>query len=120
MLVAIRRWEAKLAMSKSDGLSGWEFWVLVGGSALALLLLITNIFLSLGNREVQEQVVARQQGINQGVQISRLNSQVIRALATLSARTDDIELKALLSTHGVTFKVDPTTTESDAGGASTQ
>jgi hypothetical protein len=106
-------------MRKTDRLSGWEFWILIGGAAIALLLLVTNIFVSLGNREIQEQVVARQQSLNQGMQVSQLNAQVIRALATLSARTDDAELKNLLSSHGVTFKLNPTGAVSDdtEGGA---
>ena len=93
--------------TRTQGLTGLQYWLLIAGSSLTLLLVLLNILMSLGNRDIQEQVVTRQQGINQGVQLSRLNTQVIRALATLSARTNDAQLKELLQTHGVTFTVNP-------------
>jgi hypothetical protein len=96
-------------------LSSWQFWALNGCAGLVMALVITNIALFLGNRTVQVQAAERQQFINQSIQLSRLNTQLIRALAATSAQTDDEEIRELLASHGVTFTVNPqagdTTTE---------
>lgn len=97
-------------------LTGWQFWLLNGMAGSALLLLAWNISLFVGNRDIQAEVSARQQFINQTIRLSRLNTQLIQALATLSARKDDEEIKALLGAHGLTVTVN----QPQSGQAPTQ
>lgn len=85
------------------GLSSLQFSLLTVCGALALLLVVANVGMSLNNRVAQEEVNTRQQYINQGVQVSRLNNQIAEALATLSAQTGDAAIRDLLAANGITF-----------------
>lgn len=85
------------------GLSSLQFSLLTVCGALALLLVVANIGMSLNNRAAQQEVNTRQQYINQTVQVSRLNSQIAEALATLSAQTGDAAIRDLLADNGITF-----------------
>ena len=88
------------------GLTPLQFNILSIGGALALLLVAANVGLSLNNRELQEEVNTRQQYINQTVEISRLNTQIVNALANLSVKTGDEILRKLLADNGITFATD--------------
>jgi hypothetical protein len=90
------------------GLSSLQFSVVTGCGALALLLVIANAGLVLNNRAKQADVNARQQFINETVQLGRLNNQIVQALASLSARTGDDSLRGLLAAHGITFTAETT------------
>ena len=48
-------------------------------------------------------VLTQQQFINESIRLSRVNARLIRALATVSAQTNDMDIRALLAEHGVTF-----------------
>lgn len=88
-------------------LRAWQFRALIALSLVALALVVGNISLFMGNRASQAQVLERQRTINQGIRLSRLNAQLIRSLATLSAQTEDEQIRALLAQHGVTFTFTP-------------
>lgn len=88
-------------------LKSWQFSLLNLLAGLVLVLVAINITLFLGNRTVQAQAFERQRTINQGLRLSRLNTQLIRALATMSAQRDDQQLRDLLAAHGITFTVNP-------------
>ena len=85
----------------------WPFWTLTGVAALTTLLVLVNIVLFLGNRSVQNEVNARQQFINQSLALDRLNREIVTALANLSARHNDEQLRNLLAEHGISFTVNP-------------
>lgn len=94
------------------GLNHWQFLLLNGIGAAFLALVVINISLFVDNQETQSAIAERQQTINQGIGLSRLNNELIRALATASAQTGDTQIRELLAAHGVTFSVD-----SKPGGA---
>ena len=79
---------------------------------MVLVLVAINITLFLGNRSLQVQMQEQQLIINEGIRVSRVNTQLIQAIATLSAQSDDADLRALLAAHGVTFKFNPNPDES--------
>jgi len=81
----------------------WQFWLLNGCGVIVLITVFINIFLFQGNRAVQTVVLTQQQFINESIRLGRVHSQLIRALATASAQTNDMEIRALLAEHGVTF-----------------
>jgi hypothetical protein len=85
----------------------WQFWFLNACATIVLIVVFINISLFQGNRSVQAVVLQQQQFINESIRLSRINAQLIRALATLSAQTSDLEIRALLAEHGVTFTFNP-------------
>lgn len=90
----------------SSGLTSLQFNILSICGAFALLLVAANVGLSLNNRQVQEEVNARQQFINQTVELNRLNNQIAQALANLSVKTGDTSIRRLLADNGITFATD--------------
>ncbi len=94
----------------------WILWVLSGLAGLALVLVIINIVLFTGNRSIQAEVNTRQQFINQSLQLDRLNRDLVTALANLASRNNDEQLKNLLTSHGITFSVNPPGTSAPAAG----
>ena len=69
------------------------------------MLVAINIALFNNNRTVQLEVAKQQQFINQSIRLSRLNTQLIRALATASVQNNDPQIRELLNAHGVTYSV---------------
>ena len=85
----------------------WQFWLLNALAGAILMLVFVNISLFLGNRSVQTIVLQQQQYINDSIRLSRVNTQLIRALALVSAQTSDEEIRNVLAEHGVTFSFTP-------------
>ena len=85
----------------------WQFWTLTGLSGLTVVLVLVNIALFLSNRSIQTEVNARQQYVNQSMQLDRLNREMVTALANLAVRNNDEQLRTLLAEHGITFTVNP-------------
>jgi len=74
-------------------------------SCLLLVLVLVNILLMLGNQSLQNEVGERQQAIGQAMQLETLHRQVITVLAEMAMKTDDAQLKELLTASG--FNVSP-------------
>ena len=87
----------------------WQFWTLTGIGGLALIVVIVNIMLFMQNRSLQLEVNNRQQFISQSVPLEQLNKDIITALANLSVKNNDEDLKQLLATHGITVSVTQST-----------
>lgn len=85
----------------------WQFWMLTGLGAIFVLLVLTNMYLFVQNRSMQQEVNGRQQFIAQSVQLEQLNKEIIVALANLSVRDRDDELKQLLTAHGINVTANP-------------
>ncbi|MGO8918765.1 MAG: hypothetical protein ACLQJR_22930 [Stellaceae bacterium] len=89
---------------------GWgvaAFWTSSALAALAAALVAATVFLSSRNQELQADVNQRQQFIDQSVQLSRLNANLIRALANAAVANRDDKLREILAEVGVTFTVNP-------------
>jgi len=76
-------------------------------AVLALVLVVVNIMLTLGNQSVQAEVSERQQYIAQSIQLNELNQQVVGALATMAMKSNDEQLKNLLVSSGVGIGPEP-------------
>jgi hypothetical protein len=81
------------------------FWISTALAVLSIILVVSNGILFLINQEAQAAINRRQQFINQGVQLGRVNEALVRALATSAANTNDDQLRELLAQHGITFQV---------------
>jgi hypothetical protein len=88
-------------------LNRWQFWLLTGLAVLSLVLGAFNASLFVGNRGIQVDVAGRQQYIAQSVQLQGLYNEIVRALADLSARNNDDDLRRVLAARGITVTVAP-------------
>ena len=104
--------------TNATGLNEGQFWLLTALAALALILVLICTGLFFGNRATQAEVNARQQYINQTVQLGRLNTQVAQFLANLAVQTNDRRIRDLLAANGITITERPAETpvESPAPG----
>ncbi len=82
-------------------------------AVLAIVLVVANVLLSMGNQSVQADVNERQQFIAQSIQLEQLNRQVVTVLANMAMKSNDQELKNLLAASGVALGP-----SSDSAGAS--
>jgi hypothetical protein len=88
-------------------LNRWQFWLLTALAALNLLLGALNASLFVGNRNLQAEVAGRQQFILQSMQLQGLYTEIAQALADLSTRTKDEDLRRILEARGITISVTP-------------
>lgn len=91
--------------SGPEGLRGWQYWFLTLLSGAALILIVVNILFATVNKSIQDKITGNQQYINQTIKVSRLNGELIQALANLSAQTGDESMRELLATHGISFNL---------------
>ncbi|HTE16367.1 MAG TPA: hypothetical protein VK642_14940 [Burkholderiales bacterium] len=88
-------------------LKQWQFMLLTALALASLALVVINIVLFTGNREVQTEVSTRAQYIQQSQQIEPLYQGIVRNLAEISAKTSDPQITQLLTAQGITFTVNP-------------
>ena len=89
-------------------LKKWEFWTLTTAALLTAIFVGTNMLLFTSNRAVQTEVAQRQEYIQQSVQLEGLYRDIVKALADLSVRNQDEELKGLLAAQGISVTITPT------------
>lgn len=77
-------------------------WLLAG---LAVCALVAKIALDLRAGSLERDVVAKQQYVNQTMQVSRLNVQLIQLLANVAASTGDPDIRMLLDAQGIQYSV---------------
>ena len=82
-------------------------------AVVALVLVVANVMLALGNQSVQADVNERQQFIAQSIQLEQLNRQVVAVLANMAMKGNDEQLKNLLASSGVGLAPSP----ESAGGS---
>ena len=70
-------------------------------AVVALVLVVANMLLAMGNQSVQADVTERQQFIAQSIQLEQLNRQVVAVLVNMAMKSNDEQLKQLLAGAGV-------------------
>ena len=90
---------------QTEELLNWQFWLLILLASISLVLVTINIFLAYSNQGIQVEINNRQQYINQTMKVSRINNQLIQALANLSSQTGDKDIRDLLSNQGINFNM---------------
>jgi len=88
-------------------LKKWQFWLAMSASGLACLLVVANMVLFTQNRAAQQNISARQQYLQQSVQLEALYQQLVKGAAELSARNKDEQLRSVLNAQGITFSFNP-------------
>ena len=91
-----------------------EYWILTALATIGLVLALTNMAIFGQNRQAQAEVNARGQYIQQSAQIEPLYREMVKALADLTVRNNDIQLRELLAKQGITVSANP----APAAGAS--
>lgn len=86
-------------------LKNWQYWLLNTLGGLALLLVLINMTLYKQNRNLHNEINNRQEFINQSIQLSHLNNEIIKSLAQLAAKNKDELISNLLTSHGITVTV---------------
>lgn len=89
----------------------WLNWALIG---LAVLIVIVNSLLILGNRERQQTATANQQLIAESNALAQVNQALIQALVAGTVNRNDEQIRKLLGEAGITFTVNPTPSENAA------
>jgi hypothetical protein len=88
-------------------LKKWEFWILTLLALIGAALAGTNMILFQGNRTTQAEVTGRQQYVAQSVQLEGLYREIVKALADLSVKAQDSDLRTLLADQGITVSITP-------------
>lgn len=86
-----------------------EYLALLGLAVLIVGLVIANVALILSNRSVQSEIQRNTQFIQQTAQLEVLYREIVKALADLSVKNQDVDLRGLLASHGITVTVNPAT-----------
>lgn len=88
-------------------LKPWEFWSVTTLALLAAILVVTNMVIFSQNRQTQADVSQRAQYIQQSAQLETLYREIVKALADLSVRNDDGQLREMLAQQGITVSSSP-------------
>ena len=74
---------------------------------LALIISVVAVAFLISNQSLRQEVSERQQTINQALALGQINSRLINSLATVAARDNDDQIRAVLVQQGITFQVNP-------------
>jgi hypothetical protein len=88
-------------------LRSYQYWILTAIAAASLLLMLVDVELVRSNQTLRTEVDSRAKYIQQSIQLQGLYQDVIKALADLSVRNKDDELRDLLSRQGISVTVTP-------------
>lgn len=88
-------------------LKGVQYWILVAIGAACLIAVVLNTVLSAGNDSHQREIALRNQYIQQSIQLQGLYQDMVRALANMSVRNKDPQLRDLLAKQGINVTVNP-------------
>jgi len=82
------------------------FWTATALASLAVLLVIADGWLVTSNESIRAEVNSRQQYINQSVQLSRLNQELVNDLGSLALK-NNAAIRQLLAESGITVVGQP-------------
>lgn len=101
---------ANTGVAADSMLRNYQYWTLTAIAALCLVLVALNIVLVRSNQTLRTEVQARAQYIQQSIQLQGLYKEMVNALADLSVRNKDDQLRNLLGREGITVTVNPPAT----------
>lgn len=85
----------------------WEFLVLTALAVVSAVLIGLNMYRFSDNRKLQAEVNQRAQFIQQTVPMEALSRDIALALAQLGVRSQDDQIRALLSSLGISVTITP-------------
>jgi hypothetical protein len=93
-----------------------QFWILTSGGVIALLLVLVNMVLYLGNRELQDNANGRSQYIQQSIALEGLYREIVQNLANRAVQTRDDQVRDLLAAEGINVNFPPAADTAKGGG----
>jgi len=78
-------------------------------AALAFVLIVTGITVSVWNQSLRHRVAERQQIINAGLTYSQIYIRLANSLGAVAMRGNDEKVQRLLAEHGITMKSEQAT-----------
>ena len=84
-----------------------EFRILTALATISLLLAFANMAMFSQNRTAQAEVSGRAQYIQQTAQLEPLYREMVKALADLAVRNNDVQLRDILAKQGITVSANP-------------
>ena len=85
----------------------WQFLVLLCLSVAFALLTAYNMYAFSDNRAIQREIATGQQMVQRNNQLEGLANEIVKALAELSVRDNDADLRNLLAANGITVNYQP-------------
>lgn len=92
-------------------MTDWKALIALALGLIALGFTILNIKVQNDNLSLQQRITERQQVLAQAAPLRTFNDNFIKALANLSAQSDDDNIRQLLADYGVTFTINEPATE---------
>jgi hypothetical protein len=78
------------------------FWAATALASIAALLVVVDGWLATSNASIRREVSGRQQFINQSVQLSRLNQDLVNELGGFVLKNSNTAIRQLLADVGIT------------------
>jgi len=97
-------------------LETWQHRLLLALGALSVVLVLVNGTLFVTNRASQADITARQQFIQQTVQLEALYREIVKALAELAVKNGDNQIIQMLATQGISVSANAPATAASASG----
>lgn len=82
-----------------------QYWTLMVMAVASLVLVVTNIVILNGNRDLRAQASERNLYIQQSLQLEGIYQPLLRTLAELSVQHNDVPLRELLASQGINVQV---------------
>jgi len=101
-------------------LERWQFWVLTAVALLTAAMVANNMYRFSANRQLQAEVSQRGLFIQQSVPLENLSRDIAIALAQLGVQSQDEQIRALLSSLGITVTVNQPRVETRQAAANEQ
>ena len=97
-------------------LKRWQFWLLTLLALAGGALVGVNIALTTANRNLQTEVSARAQYVQQTGQLELLYREIVKALADLAVKNNDQQLRQMLGAQGITINAPAAEAAAEAKG----
>ncbi len=85
----------------------WQFWTLTVVAVATAILVVVNMYRFSANRQLQSEVNLRNLFIQQSVPLENVSREIALALAQLGVQSQDEQIRALLSSLGISVQVGP-------------
>lgn len=83
----------------------WQFWTLTVVAAATAIVVMANMYRFSANRQLQSEVNLRNVFIQQSIPLENLSREIALGLAQLGVRSQDEQIRALLSSLGISVTV---------------
>ncbi len=102
---------------RNDAAPPWLVWTATALAAIGLVLVVWNAWSVSSTQKIQADVSQRQQAINQAATFNNAERALVQDIANVAVNRNNDDLKALLSRHNITIKVNAPANAPAAAGS---